>query len=56
MQSSKIISYIIAIILPPLAVFMAKGVGMDLGINIVCCIFAWIPGILHACYIVSKEE
>lgn len=56
MDSSKIIAYCIAVILPPLSVLMTRGVGMDLGINIICCICGWIPGMLHACYIVSKEE
>ncbi|ODQ44399.1 hypothetical protein PICMEDRAFT_37045 [Pichia membranifaciens NRRL Y-2026] len=56
MDSSKIIAYIIAIIFPPLAVLMAKGVGMDLVINIVLCILGWFPGMLHAAYIVSKSE
>lgn len=56
MDSSKIIAYIIAIILPPLSVLMTRGVGMDLLINIVLCIFGYIPGMLHAAYIVSKSE
>lgn len=56
MDGSKIIAYVIALIFPPLAVLMSRGVGMDLLINIICCILGWIPGMLHACYIVSKDE
>lgn len=56
MDSAKIIAYIIAIIFPPLAVLMARGFGMDLLINVVLCIFGYIPGMLHAAYIVSKSE
>ncbi|AWU75926.1 uncharacterized protein C5L36_0B11580 [Pichia kudriavzevii] len=44
MDSSKIFAYILAILLPPLAVLMVSGVGMDLGINILFCILAWFPG------------
>lgn len=56
MDSSKIFAYILAILLPPLAVLMVSGVGMDLGINILFCILAWFPGMIHACYVVSKSE
>ncbi|ODQ61349.1 hypothetical protein WICANDRAFT_61906 [Wickerhamomyces anomalus NRRL Y-366-8] len=50
-DSTKVINVIIAIILPPLSVFLARGAGRDLLINIVLCIFIWFPAILHAVYI-----
>ncbi|ONH66997.1 Plasma membrane proteolipid 3 [Cyberlindnera fabianii] len=36
-DSAKIINVIIALLLPPLAVFMVRGAGRDLLINIVLC-------------------
>lgn len=56
MDSSKIVAYIIALFLPPLAVFMERGVSSDLWINLVLCLIIWFPAILHAIYIVSKSE
>ena len=50
----KVILIILAIILPPLAVYLHKGAGKDLVINIVLCIFFWIPGIIHALWLVTK--
>lgn len=56
MSGSKVIAYIIAIILPPLSVFMTRGVGKDLLINIILCICAYFPGMLHAAYLVSRTD
>jgi uncharacterized membrane protein YqaE (UPF0057 family) len=50
----KVVLIILAIILPPLAVYLHKGAGQDLIINIVLCIFFWIPGIIHALWLVTK--
>jgi uncharacterized membrane protein YqaE (UPF0057 family) len=43
--SSDVFKIILAIILPPLGVFLERGCGMDLLINIVLTIFGYIPGI-----------
>jgi uncharacterized membrane protein YqaE (UPF0057 family) len=53
-MGSKVILIILAIILPPLAVFLKNGVGKDLIINIVLCLFFYLPGILHALWVVMK--
>ncbi|QUC15885.1 uncharacterized protein UV8b_00126 [Ustilaginoidea virens] len=52
--SSDICKIILAIILPPLGVFLERGCGADLLINIVLTIFGYIPGIIHALYIILK--
>jgi uncharacterized membrane protein YqaE (UPF0057 family) len=51
---NRIVLIIIAILLPPLAVFLKSGVGKDLLINIILCILFWIPGVLHALWMVLK--
>lgn len=48
---SDIIKIIIAIILPPLGVFLERGCGADFLINILLTILGWIPGIIHALYV-----
>ncbi|AMD19151.1 HBR250Wp [Eremothecium sinecaudum] len=52
MNSSKIINFIIAIFLPPLAVFLARGWGIECIIDIVLTIFFFFPGMLYAFYCV----
>lgn len=50
----SILLIILAIIIPPIAVILKKGVGIDLLINIILCILFYIPGIIHALWIVTK--
>jgi len=52
---NKLVHIIIAILLPPLAVFLKSGVGKDLLINIVLCLIFYIPGILHAIWLITKD-
>jgi uncharacterized membrane protein YqaE (UPF0057 family) len=51
---SKVVLIILAILLPPLAVYLRTKSAKDTIINIVLCIFFWIPGILHALYLILK--
>lgn len=55
MDTNKLLLVIIAILLPPLAVFLKKGMGKDLLINIVLCIFFFVPGLIHALWVVLQE-
>lgn len=51
-----IINVIAAILLPPLGVFLTMGVGQALLINILLTLLGWIPGIIHALWIISKKS
>ncbi|KAL1892176.1 plasma membrane proteolipid Pmp3 [Ceratocystis pirilliformis] len=52
--ASDICKIILAIILPPIGVFLERGCGADLCINILLTILGYIPGIIHALYIILK--
>ena len=52
---SKVVLVILAILLPPLAVYLKTKAAKDTIINIVLCFFFWIPGILHALYLILKS-
>ncbi|KAJ3561904.1 hypothetical protein NP233_g9906 [Leucocoprinus birnbaumii] len=45
---------IFAVVFPPLGVFLERGCGADLLINILLTILGYIPGIIHALYIILK--
>ncbi len=47
---------IAAILLPPLGVFLQVGFGVDFWINIVLTLFGYIPGIVHAVWIIAKRS
>ncbi|PGH00374.1 plasma membrane proteolipid 3 [Helicocarpus griseus UAMH5409] len=49
--ASDICKIIFAILLPPLGVFLERGCGADLLINICLTILGYIPGIIHALYV-----
>jgi len=51
---NKVVLIIIAILLPPVAVFLKKGAGKDLIINIVLCLLMFIPGVVHAIWLTAK--
>ncbi|KAF9647588.1 UPF0057-domain-containing protein [Thelephora ganbajun] len=43
-----------AVIFPPLGVALERGCGADLLINILLTLLGYIPGIIHALYIILK--
>jgi len=47
-----ILRIILAIILPPLGVFLQVGLGKHFWINVVLTILGWLPGIIHAVYVI----
>lgn len=51
---NKILLIILAILLPPVAVFLKKGVGKDLIINILLCLLFVMPGMVHALWLILK--
>ncbi|MDB3856379.1 YqaE/Pmp3 family membrane protein [Halieaceae bacterium] len=53
-MDNKIVQIILAIFLPPVAVFLKKGAGKDLVINIVLCILMFVPGVVHALWLVTR--
>lgn len=45
---------ILAILLPPLGVFLQVGLGKHFWINIVLTLLGFIPGIIHAVWVIAK--
>ncbi len=52
-MNNKIVLIIVSIILAPLAVFLKKGAGKDLIINIVLCFLFYLPAVIHALWLVT---
>ncbi|HLP24189.1 MAG TPA: YqaE/Pmp3 family membrane protein [Acidobacteriota bacterium] len=49
-----IIRIIFAIVLPPLGVFLQVGLGKSFWINVLLTLLGYIPGIIHAIYVIVK--
>lgn len=52
LQTNTLLLVIIAILLPPLAVGLKSGVGGALILNIILTLVFYLPGLLHALYVV----
>ncbi|NMH58576.1 YqaE/Pmp3 family membrane protein [Alteromonas ponticola] len=50
-----IIRIILSILLPPLGVFLQVGLGKHFWINVILTILGYIPGIIHAVYIIATR-
>lgn len=55
-DSGTFIKVLAAYFVPPVGVFMQKGVGTPLLINCVLWMFGFLPGILHALYLITTES
>ena len=51
-----IVRILLAILLPPLGVFLQVGIGVQFWVNILLTILGYIPGIIHAIYIIIKYK
>ena len=50
-----IIRIIIAIILPPVGVFLQVGLGKHFWLNILLTLLGYIPGLVHAVWVIAKK-
>lgn len=50
-----IVRLIAAILLPPLGVFLQVGLGGAFWLNILLTLFGYIPGIIHAVWIIARR-
>ena len=51
---NKVILIILAILLPPLAVYLKTQSAKHTIINVILCFLFWIPAILHALYLILQ--
>lgn len=52
---ADLIKILFAILLPPLGVFLEVGLTKHFWINILLTILGFVPGIVHAVYIIAKK-
>ena len=50
------IRILFAILLPPVGVFLQVGLGLHFWLNILLTIFGYVPGIIHAVYIILSRR
>jgi uncharacterized membrane protein YqaE (UPF0057 family) len=52
---ATILLLILAIFIPPVPVLIRTGCSWQLLLNVVLTIFIWLPGVIHAWYIVLRD-
>jgi len=50
-----LIRIILTVIIPPLGVFMTVGLGKHFWLNILLTLLGYLPGVVHAVYIIAKK-
>lgn len=52
---SDLVRILISIVIPPLGVFLQVGLGKDFWINVLLTLLGYLPGLVHAIWIISKK-
>jgi uncharacterized membrane protein YqaE (UPF0057 family) len=50
-----VIRILLAILLPPLGVFLQVGIGLQFWLNVLLTLLGYVPGIIHAVYIIATR-
>ena len=54
-HDKDLIRIILSVILPPLGVFLQVGLGKHFWLNILLTLLGYIPGIVHAVWVIARE-
>ena len=52
----NLLRILLGVFLPPLGVFLTVGFGPTLLINILLTLLGWLPGSIHALWVITKHE
>jgi uncharacterized membrane protein YqaE (UPF0057 family) len=52
----KLARFVLAILLPPVGVFLTYGISSTLIINILLTLLGYVPGMIHGLWAVAKAE
>lgn len=50
-----LVRIVFSVLLPPLGVFLQVGIGAQFWINILLTLLGYLPGVIHAVWIISKR-
>jgi len=54
-SQSDVLQILLAIFLPPVGVFLKVGLGLHFWLNILLTILGYVPGIVHAVWIIMRK-
>ncbi len=50
-----LVRILLAILLPPLGVFLQVGIGLQFWLNILLTLLGYIPGVIHAIWVILRK-
>jgi uncharacterized membrane protein YqaE (UPF0057 family) len=53
---NNLLRIILGVLLPPLGVFLTVGIAPAFWINILLTVLGWLPGSIHALWVIVKHE
>ncbi|MEW4455606.1 YqaE/Pmp3 family membrane protein [Bremerella sp. JC817] len=53
--TADVLRILLSIILPPVGVFFEVGIGLHFWLNILLTLFGYVPGIIHAVWIILRK-
>ena len=54
-MTMDVIRILLAILVPPLGVFLQVGIGLHFWLNILLTLLGYIPGIIHAIWVILRK-
>ena len=51
-----LVEILLSFFIPPLGVFLAYGISTKLIINIVLTLLGWVPGVIHAFWVIANKN
>jgi uncharacterized membrane protein YqaE (UPF0057 family) len=52
----KLVHILLGVFLPPVGVFLTHGFSFTLVINILLTLLGWVPGSIHALWVIVKQQ
>ena len=50
----SLLMILLTIFLPPVAVAIKEGIGLQFLLNVLLTLIGWLPGVVHACWVASR--
>lgn len=54
-DSADLLRILLSVLLPPLGVFLQEGIGTQFWINILLTLLGYVPGLVHAVWIIARR-
>ena len=55
-DKADLLRVLLAILLPPVGVFLQVGLGLQFWLNLLLTILGYLPGIIHALYVILTRD